>query len=237
MAPIQYPQLHDKSWLSERYVDSAMSAQRIADEVGNGCTKFAVYNALTKFGVKRRPHSSQFPLLNDKEWLRQKYETEQLSTVQIAELVGSTVGNVGSHLRSAGIPLRNPKEGLRVRFEGGRSGEQAANWKGGRRETGKYIIVYAPEHPRARAGAMFEHVLVAEQKIGRFIRPGEVVHHVNEDTHDNRPENLEVLTRSEHVKTHYGNGTTLRKQVQALEERVARLEALLAKADTIHPDE
>lgn len=226
MAPIQYPQLHDEAWLKDRYVVRSMSAQAIADEIGDGCTKFAVYNALKKFNIPKRTHSSRFPQLNDKEWLREHYIDKQMSTVQIAQLVGSTVGNVGSHLRSAGIPLRTSKEGIAARYPDGRNGEQAANWRGGRQVRNGYIMIYVPDHPRAtKAGAVFEHIVVAEKKIGRSLLPGEVVHHINEIPDDNRPENLEVMTRQEHVKTHYGTGTALRKHVEALEKRIEALEA------------
>ena len=44
--------------------------------------------------------------------------------------------------------------------------------------------------------------VVLEQKLGRKLRKGEVVHHINEDTTDDRPENLQSMTNSEHVSYH-----------------------------------
>jgi len=48
----------------------------------------------------------------------------------------------------------------------------------------------------------YEHRVVAEQKIGRALLPGEVVHHLNRDSLDNRPENLAVLSVGEHTTGH-----------------------------------
>ena len=41
-----------------------------------------------------------------------------------------------------------------------------------------------------------------EQYLGRKLSPNEVVHHKNGDPTDNRIENLEVMSRSEHSRYH-----------------------------------
>jgi len=41
-----------------------------------------------------------------------------------------------------------------------------------------------------------------EEKLGRLLEKGEIVHHINHVTDDNRPENLMVLPVSEHMGNH-----------------------------------
>ncbi len=55
---------------------------------------------------------------------------------------------------------------------------------------------------RTENGWEAEHRLVMTEKLGRPLVEGEVVHHINNDARDNRPENLEVLTNSEHIRRH-----------------------------------
>src|SRR5699024_11160107 len=50
-----------------------------------------------------------------------------------------------------------------------------------------------PEHPNAKgAGYIMEHRLIMSEMLGRQLRKGENVHHINGKRCDNRPENLEL---------------------------------------------
>jgi len=77
-------------------------------------------------------------------------------------------------------------------------GPANGNWRGGRtRHHAGYLMVRIPEHPRASRnnGYVFEHILVAEELLGRYLHPSETVHHRNGVRDDNRPENLELWTK------------------------------------------
>lgn len=83
-------------------------------------------------------------------------------------------------------------------------GNKHPNWKGGRKiaEHG-YVLVYAPEHPFCnKGGYVFEHRLIMENKLGRYLTPKETVHHINKNVGDNRPENL-MLFQSKGIHTDF----------------------------------
>jgi uncharacterized protein (DUF1330 family) len=93
--------------------------------------------------------------------------------------------------------LRNPSSS---QFK---SGNKHPNWKGGiRRDANGYVLVMTPHHPHATTkGYVYEHRLVMEKMLGRFLNPEEKVHHINAIKNDNRPENLIIV----YLKTHFGH--------------------------------
>ena len=83
------------------------------------------------------------------------------------------------------------------------TGAAHASWRGGTFiDRWGYKMVRAPLRDCANPYTP-EHVLIAEQMIGRRLKHGqEHVHHLNGDKADNRPANLLVCTKSRHRELH-----------------------------------
>jgi len=132
------------------------------------------------------------------------------SSVEIAAQVGRSPRYVRKVLAQLNLP--------RLR-EGARSGKENHQYKSGRRiDLDGYVLVTAPkDHPYARKRTkrdtklMYEHRLVLEQKLGRFLLPEEVVDHIDGLTLHNSPENLQLFaSNADHLTaTKAGHGPKL----------------------------
>lgn len=173
---------------------------------------------------KRRPSAKQKGRRKEppsNEELFRLYVTEGYTMDRIAEMYGVSCGAVIKWMRKYGIQARNPRESARLSESYGRidplKGRKlpedvaekcrerlkkatAARWANGRKKIkDRYGYIYAPVDNGKRRP---EHDLIVEEILGRPLLPDECVHHINGIKDDNRPENLAVMTYSEHGKLH-----------------------------------
>jgi hypothetical protein len=79
-------------------------------------------------------------------------------------------------------------------------GENSPNWVGGKSiARNGYVRVFTPTE---KCGFRYEHRIVIEKSIGRRLNKGEQIHHINGIKHDNRLENLKLVSPLEHKKYH-----------------------------------
>jgi HNH endonuclease len=93
------------------------------------------------------------------------------------------------------------------------TGPRHHRWKGGRRiATSGYVSVRVGKahHLSDSTGYAYEHRVVAEQKIGRRLKPREEVHHIDGNKTNNSPDNLEVFTIRVHRSIHRRPNSKLR---------------------------
>jgi len=87
-------------------------------------------------------------------------------------------------------------------------GKNHGSWKGGKYiDKGGYIFIRMTEHPFPNhpRGYVFEHRLVIEKVIGRYLLRKEVGHHINGIRDDNRPENLMLFINGSAHQRFHGN--------------------------------
>lgn len=100
-----------------------------------------------------------------------------------------------------------------------KGGPTSPRWKGGRSRMYGYVMVWIPWHPLASIdGYVLEHRLVMERYLSEkyglqvYLWRCWVVHHKNEIRDDNRVENLQVMSVSEHNGYHQTKRMVAKRQ-------------------------
>jgi len=107
------------------------------------------------------------------------------------------------------------------------------NWENGNKIKGGYILTIGRLRSKGKRRSSYtgEHILVMENHLGRELKKGEIVHHLNNNRSDNGIENLELMTQSQHASLHNKERIWLKKSKDKLSEKCKER----YKDETKHP--
>ena len=150
-----------------------------------------------------------------KKTLKKLYK--KFSSIQIANQLGCSNTTILRYLRSYNVPIRNHKQSAlkasdRIRsglkkyfnslskkertkiYSSSQKGENNINYK----SIGSYYFSKWNKYKFIKIADkkwICEHVLIVEKLIGRKLKKGECVHHIDENRQNNSPENLYLFSK------------------------------------------
>lgn len=129
----------------------------------------------------------------EKKLLEEQYTNLKKSYREISKEFNIPLGSIRYWMKKYNIPIRKM------------IGKNHFNWKGGKRVMRGYNYTLKPNHKRATKGYVRNCILVAEEKLGRILEKGEVVHHIDGNTLNDDKDNLYVYKNDKlHQKVHIG---------------------------------
>jgi len=176
-----HPELYDEEHLVSLFVEDGLGVNEIADKIG--CEPSSVRKRLNWYGVEFNPDSN-CPQLYDEEWMVESYLEDWNSVVEISEEIGCHPKRVRLALERFDIELRTHSDRPAIYITG--SGGHPKWLCGGSEELNSIPV----------------HRLLAICEYGFEEVQGMHVHHKNGVKWDNRPDNIEVMTPSEHAREH-----------------------------------
>ena len=162
----------DIDYLSEMYVTQLMSSTEISLKLGISPTH--VIRLLKANEIEIRCASDNKSISHSKQSTKEKIRLSKL-----------------------GKPLSNKAKQKLIELTGSKN----KNWGGGLTISGGYIVFTASNANGEHASKPL-HVVIAEWFYGTKVKSGEHVHHIDGNKLNNNPENLSILSNSEHAKLH-----------------------------------
>jgi len=166
------------------YHGEGMSKTEIADKLG--CSDTTIGNWMKKHGI---PNTRMW---EQHSYLKELYVNQKQTQKEIAEILGTTKSNISANLLESGVKTRKRGDLQHPTTYISESGYLTCRHRLGGRD-GERV-------------AFRIHRLVAVAEYGYDEVAGKVVHHKNRHRLDNRPENLQPISKSEHAKLHHENG-------------------------------
>ncbi|MEY2973510.1 MAG: Halobacterium phage phiH [Pseudomonadota bacterium] len=115
-------------------------------------------------------------------------------------------------------------------------GENNPNYGGGKYIDDKgYVRILNPDHKYNIKGYVYEHRLVFERYLNRYLEPWETVHHINEIKADNRVDNLFLCTVPEHSAIHREGRKPSEKHRAKMRETMRRKNDEIRERSKINP--
>lgn len=154
------------------------SALKVAKHYG--VSKKLVLNYMKRYGIGRKQRAS----LEQRRKEIQELSDQGLMTKDIAEILGLSYEQINKHISRNGIPIKRYHKGYTTNSAG-------------------YVFVKQPDHPNANSkGYIREHVLLMTEKIGRALKIGECVHHIDGNKSNNNIANLILMLDCDHRSLH-----------------------------------